>query len=100
MLVNRFKVYERVIKLGRYSPKYHKETNGSREVPTEVKVALTNAGSRTSDSREPVWRLATRTHEGTNRKKINNKCEERKNPTSKEGTPSMWQHPITGCRVS
>jgi hypothetical protein len=45
MLVNRFKFYEGVINLGSYSRKYHKEATGSRKVPTEVKVKLTNAGS-------------------------------------------------------
>jgi hypothetical protein len=124
VLVNEFKFYERVIKLGStvraHSRKYHKETNGNRKVPTEVKVArkqevaLCRGEGRTSDTREPIMfsrvrfprtslaagNMATRTNEGTNRKKINNKCGERKNPTSKEGTSSMWQHPITGCRVS
>jgi hypothetical protein len=36
MIVNRFKFYERVIKLGSNSRKYHKEATGSRKVPTEV----------------------------------------------------------------
>jgi hypothetical protein len=96
-----------VIKLGSNSRKYHKEENGNKkEVPTEVKVA--QAGSRTSDSREPImfsertsirWprnNMTTRTNEGTNRKKINNKCGERKNPTSKRGNIVHVAALITG----
>ena len=41
MLVNKFKFYERVIKLGSYSRKYHKEATGNKK---KGRKSTTSAG--------------------------------------------------------
>ena len=41
MLVNKFKFYERVVKLGSYSRKYHKEATGNKK---KGRKSTTSAG--------------------------------------------------------